>query len=141
LGAAQWYASGEIGGVYIHGFKAEFLDASVSVRPDENGARRNGLASRSAWGYRLFSRMEFAEVAGLRSVAPSLAWIHDVQGNAPITLGTLLQGTKSYVVAIEAAIEKATIARVSYRAWLGRGNDADRFTDRDFVAFSLTQKF
>ena len=141
LGATQWYASAEAGGVYVHGFKPGFLDASVSVRPDENGARRNGVASRSAWGYRLFSRIEFADVAGLRSVAPSLTWIHDVRGNAPITLGTLLEGTRSYILAVEAEIEKSMSARISYRAWLGRGNDADRYTDRDFISFSLTRKF
>ena len=141
LGATQWYVSAEAGGVYVHGFKPGFLDASVTVRPDENGARRNGFASRSAWGYRLFSRIEFPDVAGLRSVAPSVAWIHDVQGNAPITLGTVLEGTMSYILALEAAIDKSMSARISYRAWLGRGNDADRFTDRDFIALSVTQKF
>ncbi|HWH46923.1 MAG TPA: DUF1302 family protein [Burkholderiales bacterium] len=141
LGAANWYAAAEAGGVYIHGFRPGFLDASVSVRPEENGARRNGFASRSAWGYRLFTRIEFADVAGLRSVAPSLTWIHDPRGNAPITLGTLLEGNKSYIVAFEADIKKATSARIAYRAWLGRGNDADRFTDRDYISFSLTQKF
>ena len=77
----------------------------------------------------------------MRTVAPSLTWIHDVQGNAPITLGTLLEGTMSYIVAVDAGIDPSLSARFSYRAWLGRGNDADRFTDRDFVAFSLTRKF
>lgn len=141
LGATLWYASVEAGGITIHGFKSGFLDASTTVRPDASGAPRNGLATRSAWGYRLSSRIEFADVAGMRSVAPSLTWIHDVQGNAPITLGTLLEGTKSYLVAVDAGIHKSLSARVYYRAWLGRGNDADRFTDRDFVAFSMTQKF
>jgi len=141
LGAAQWFASAEAGGVYIHGFKPDFLDASVTVRPDENGAPRNGVASRSAWGYRLFTRIEYADVAGLRSVAPSLSWIHDVQGNASVTLGTLLEGTKSYIAAVDAGIGKSMSARIAYRAWLGRGNDADRYTDRDFISFSLTQKF
>ena len=141
LGATQWYASAEVGGICIHGFKSGFLDASTSVRPDESGTQRNGLATRSAWGYRLSSKIEFADVAGMRNVAPSLTWIHDVQGNAPITLGTLLEGNKSYILAVDAGIDQSLSARVYYRAWLGRGNDADRFSDRDFVAFSLTRKF
>lgn len=141
LGAARWYATGEIGGVTIHGFKPDYLDASITVRPDENGAARNGFASRSAWGYRLHTKMEFAEVAGLKNLAPSLTWIHDVRGNAPINLGTLLEGTKSWIVALDAGLDDKLSARLSYRAWLGVGNDADRFTDRDFVAFSLTRKF
>ena len=141
LGASQWYASAEAGGIIIHGLKPGFLDASVSVRPDESGGKRNGFATHSAWGYRLFSKIEFAGVLGLRSVAPSLTWIHDVQGNAPITIGTLLEGNKSYILAIDGGLDKSLSARISYRAWLGRGNDADRFTDRDFVAFSLTRKF
>ncbi len=141
LGATRWFASAEAGGIFIHEFKSAFLDASTTVRPDDSGAPRNGLATRSAWGYRLSSKIEFADVAGMRSVAPSLTWIHDVHGNAPITLGTLLEGTKSYIVAVDTGIDKSLNARVYYRAWLGRGNNADRFTDRDFVAFSLTQKF
>jgi hypothetical protein len=32
-------------------------------------------------------------------------------------------------------------ARVSYRKFYGRGNDADRYSDRDFVTFSLTKQF
>jgi len=87
------------------------------------------------------AKIEFAGVPGLRSMAPSLTWIHDVQGNAPITLGTLREGTKSYIAAVDAGIDKSLSTRVSYRAWLGRGNDADRFTDRNFVAFSLTRTF
>jgi len=141
LGAARWYATGEVGGVTIHGFKPNYLDASITVRPDENGAARNGFASRAAWGYRLHTKMEFAEVAGLKNLAPSLTWIHDVEGNAPINLGTFLEGTKSWIVALDAGIDDRLSARLSYRAWLGVGNDADRFTDRDFIAFSLTRKF
>lgn len=141
LGARQWYAAAEAGGIYIHGFKPGFLDASVSTRPDDTGARRIGLATRSAWGYRLFTKIEFANVLGLQSLAPSVTWIHDVNGNAPITLGTLLEGSKSVILGIDAGIDKSLSARISYRAYLGKGNDADRFTDRDFIAFSLTRKF
>src|SRR4029077_5190763 len=107
LGASQWYASAEAGGLFIHGFKPGFLDASVTVRPDDAGKPRNGFATRSAWGYRLFSKIDFPGVAGMRSVAPSLTWIHDVQGDAPITLGTLLEGTRSYIFAVDAGLDAA----------------------------------
>jgi hypothetical protein len=140
-GASQWIATAEAGGIYIHGFRPDFLDASVTVRPDEHGATRNGFATRSAWGYRLFSKIEFPGVAGLKILAPSLAWIQDVKGNASITLGTLLEGTRSCIAAVDATIDDKLSARISYRAWFGEGNDADRFTDRDYVAFSLTRKF
>lgn len=141
LGAVQWYVTMESGGVYIHGFRPHFLDASASIRPDSSGGRRNGLATQSAWGYRLFTRMEFANLAGLRSLAPSLTWIHDVGGNAPITLGTLLEGNRSWILAADAVLSESLSARISYRAWLGKGNDADRYSDRDFAAFSFTRKF
>jgi hypothetical protein len=140
-GASRWFATAEAGGTYIHRFRPDFLDASVTVRPDEHGATRNGFATRSAWGYRLFSKIEFPGVAGLKGIAPSLAWIQDVKGNASITLGTLLEGTRSCVAAIDATVDDKLSARISYRAWFGKGNDADRFTDRDYVAFSLTRKF
>jgi len=140
-GASKWYASAEAGGLFIHGFKPEFLDASVTVRPDEDGDARNGFASRSAWGYRLYTRMEFADVAGLKMLAPSLTWIQDVHGNAPITLGTLLEGARSGIAAIEAGFDDRLTARLSWRAWFDKGSNADRYSDRDFIAFSVTRKF
>jgi hypothetical protein len=141
LNARQWSLAAEIGGVYVHGFKEGLLDASVTVRPDASGARRQGLATRSSWGYRIFTRFDYADLIWMRSVSPSFTWIHDVAGNAPITLGTLLEGNKSVILAIDFGIDKSLAARVSYRSFLGKGSNADRFSDRDFIAFSLTQKF
>ncbi len=141
LGASKWLATAEVGGVYIHGFRPDYIDANVTVRPDDNGARRNGIATRYAWGYRLSTRIEFPDVAGMKSIAPSLTWIHDVEGNAPNPIGLFLEGTRSYIVAADATFDKSLSARIAYRSWLGRGNDADRYTDRDFVMFSLTWKF
>lgn len=141
LGARQWSLAAEAGGVYIHGFKDGFLDASVSIRPDASGARRLGFATRSSWGYRLFTRLDYADLMGMRMVSPSVAWIHDVGGNAPITLGTLLEGAKSMILAVDFDVDRHWGARVSYRSYLGKGNDADRYSDRDFVQFSLTRKF
>jgi hypothetical protein len=77
----------------------------------------------------------------MQSLSPSLTWIHDPQGNAPITLGTLLEGTKGLILAVDCAVDKSLGARLSYRSYLNKGNNADRFSDRDFVAFSLTKKF
>jgi hypothetical protein len=141
LGARQWYFAGEAGGVYIHGFKEKFLDATVSVRPDDSGNRRLGFATRSAWGYRLYSRLDYANVLGMQSVSPSIAWVQDVGGNAPITFGTFLEGARSLILAADCGIQKSLGARLSYRKYYGKGNDADRYSDRDFVTFSLTRYF
>lgn len=141
LGARQSSLAGEVGGLYVHGFKPDFLDASVSIRPDASGARRLGLATRSAWGYRLAARLDYPEVMRMQSVAPSVTWIHDVRGNAPITLGTLLEDTKSVILASDFNIDRTLAARVSYRSYLGKGSNADRFSDRDFLAFSVTKRF
>ncbi len=141
LGAARWTLAAEVGGVYVHGFKDRWLDASVSVRPDSAGGRRIGLATRSAWGYRLSTRLDYGDVLGMQTVSPSLTWIHDVKGNAPITLGTLLEGTKSFILAADFAVAPSLAARLSYRNYVNKGDDADRFSDRDFIAFSLTRKF
>jgi hypothetical protein len=141
LKARQWSLAAEVGGVYVHGFKEGFLDASVTVRPDASGARRPGLATRSSWGYRVSTRLDYVDVFGMRTVSPSFTWIHDVAGNAPITLGTLLEGSKSAIVALDLGIDKSLAARISYRSFLGKGSNADRFSDRDFVSFALTQKF
>ena len=141
LGARQSSLAAEAGGLYVHGFKPDFLDASVSIRPDAAGARRLGLATHSAWGYRLAGRLDYADVMGMQSVSPSVTWIHDVRGNAPITLGTLLEDNKSLILAADFARDKSLAARVSYRSYLGKGSNADRFSDRDFLAFSVTKRF
>jgi len=141
LDASAWSLGAEAGGVHIHGFKDHFLDASVSSRPDAAGARRLGFASRSSWGYRISTRLDYANVMGMKNVSPSLTWIHDVHGNAPITFGTLLEGSKSLIPAVDLRLEDSLSARLSYRSYLGKGGDADRYTDRDFVQFSLTKRF
>jgi hypothetical protein len=141
LNAAQWSLVGEVGGVHVHGFREGFLDASVSIRPDATGARRRGFATRSAWGYRLFTRLDFRDVLGVQRASPSVAWVSDVKGNAPITLGTHLEGNRSVILGIDLAIAKSLGARVAYRSFVNKGNDADRFSDRDFLSFSITQSF
>lgn len=141
LGAKQGLASVDVGGLYIHGYKDGLLDASVSTRPHADGTRRAGLATRSAWGYRMFTRLDYPGALGIRRVAPSLIWLHDVRGNAPITFGTLLEGSKSVILALDLDFTKATGARIAYRSFLGKGSDADRYTDRDFVSFSITRHF
>jgi Protein of unknown function (DUF1302) len=141
LSASHWSVAAEAGGAYIHGFKDGLIDASVSIRPDASGNRRIGLATRSSWGYRLSSRLDYRGVFGLESLSPSLTWIHDVKGNAPINIGTFLEGARSLIAAADFGVDKALVGRLSYRAYLGKGNNADRFSDRDFLAFSVTRKF
>jgi hypothetical protein len=141
LHATQGVLAAEVGGLHVHALKEEFLDASVSVRPDASGARRRGFATGSSWGYRLYTRLDYANVMGMQSVSPSVTWSHDVRGNAPITIGTLLEGTKTVTFGIDLGFTKSLAGRVSYRSFVNKGNDADRFSDRDFVSFSLTQKF
>lgn len=141
FGARQSLLAAELGAVYIHGFRPDFLDASVSIRPDASGARRIGLATRSAWGYRLAARLDYPGLMGMQSVAPFVTWIHDVRGNAPITLGTLLEDSKSVIVGGDFNIDKSLAARVSYRSYLAKGSNADRFSDRDFIAFAVTKRF
>jgi hypothetical protein len=141
LGAGRWSTALEVGSVRVHGFKDRLLDAAVSTRPDEAGRRRVGLATRSSWGYRLSTRLDYRETMGMRSVSPSLTWIHDVEGNAPITLGTLLEGNKGLIAATDFVITPGLAARVAYRAYLGKGSNADRFSDRDHLAFSVNRRF
>jgi hypothetical protein len=141
LGAGRWSVAAEVGGMHVHEFKEGLLDASVSIRPDSNGRRRVGLATRSAWGYRIGTRLDYPDTLGMQSVSPSVTWIHDVDGKAQITLGTLLEGNKGVILAADLVLEHALTARLSYRSYLGKGSDADRYSDRDFLAFSVTKKF
>lgn len=141
LGAKQGLASLDVGGIYIHGYRDGLLDASVSTRPNPDGSRRVGLATRSAWGYRFFAQVDYLGAFGVRRVAPSLTWLHDVRGNAPITFGTLLEGSKSVILALDLTLAKALSARIAYRNFRGKGSNADRYTDRDFVSLSVTRNF
>ena len=141
LNASAWSLAAEAYGVHIHGFKDHYLDASVSSRPDAAGGRRLGFAARSSWGYRISTRFDYADLMGMKNVSPSLTWIHDVHGNAPITMGTLLEGNKSAILAVDLGFQDSLSAQLSYRSYLGKGSNADRFTDRDFVQFSVTKRF
>lgn len=141
LNASRWLLAAEAGGVHIHGSKDRFLDASVTSRADAAGGRRLGFATPSSWGYRISTRLDYANVMGVKDVSPSLTWIHDVRGNAPITLGTLLEGSRSLILAVDLGFDKSLSARVSCRSYLGKGSDADRYSDRDFLQFSLTKRF
>ena len=140
-GASAWTLFAEAGGIHVHGFKEGLLDASVSIRPDAAGSRRPGLATRSAWGYRLSTRLDYANVLGARRLSPSITWIHDARGNAPINIGTLLAGTRGAILAVDCAVDASTSARMAYRKYINRGDNADRFSDREFVSFSLSRKF
>jgi len=121
--------------------KQAVIRAKAKSKRQHPWARRIGLASRSAWGYRIFTRLDYPGVLGMQSISPSLVWIHDVHGDAPITLGTLLEDNKSMILATDFALDKSLAARVAYRTYLAKGSNADRFSDRDFLAFSLTKKF
>ena len=58
-----------------------------------------------------------------------------------ITLGTLLEGSRSLIAALDMRFTPWLSGRLAYRDYLGEGSDADRLTDRDFVSFSLTRRF
>lgn len=42
---------------------------------------------------------------------------------------------------MDAGFNKDPSGRIAYRAWLGKGKNAGRSADGEFVSFSLTRKF
>jgi hypothetical protein len=73
----------------------------------------------------------------MRSVSPSITWIHDREGQRADHPGNAPRGQQVGDPGDRLRHHQLLDARVSYRTFLNKGNDADRFSDRDFVSLAI----
>lgn len=113
-----------------------------------NGGLRNpqtedpaGFATDFSWGYRLAVRGDYNNFLGSPfTVAPRLAYNHDVNGNTPGPGGNFVEGRRSMTLGVEAIY----LSEWSFDASYTRFSGAGRFNlvrDRDFVSVSAKYSF
>jgi hypothetical protein len=163
LGASQFVLLGEAG--YNHQdlpddllFNAPgiALPAPGSANAAGGVFQDGGYATRSSWGYRLLTRMDFENVIGPTQVSPRLVAIHDVNGVGP----NFNEGTGAASLGIGFNYLQNWQADIAYTAFFGgrkfsgtqatappAGQSATYSThanpnvDRDFLAVSVSYSF
>lgn len=138
-------------GVVLPAVGSSTATTSGSTQPN-----MEGYATRDSWGYRLLFRLEYPNAIGPVTVAPRLAFAHDVHGVS----ATFNQGTKATTLGVGFNYRQVLQADISYTAFFGgrtySGTDpgsvppgqspsyatsANPLKDRDFYAVSLSYSF
>ncbi len=158
LGASQFTLIGEVGGVYVPDLPSKnvlrFDGMGTFTSGDQaamNGTTSPGsailpstplsaFADRFSWGYQLVARLEYNNVFAGINITPTIAFVHDVQGNTPLPLGNFIVGRKSINLVTEFSWQNSWSLEARYVNYFG----ADRYNllaDRDYVATTLKYSF
>ena len=165
LGADDWVAVGEIGynyldlpsGLRFNGPGVFLPSLQTAANLSSFGAiQTDGFATRSSWGYRLLTRMDFNNWIDSVTVSPRIAFAHDVKGTGP----NFNESVKSITLGMGFSFKQSWQADISYTSFFGgrtyAGTDpiantagqprtyassANPLKDRDFIAASLTYSF
>lgn len=132
------------------------LPAPGSANAAGGSFQEGGYATRSSWGYRLISRLDFANALGAATVSPRVVWQHNVNGEGP----NFSEASKALGVGVGLNYLQAWTADLSYTAFLGgrtfRGTDtqpspsgqpadyafsSNGRKDRDFVSLTISYAF
>lgn len=96
---------------------------------------------KTSWGYRLSFAPQYSRVFGTNvSLRPSVAWQHDVNGNAPGGNGAPFVDDRRAITLGLAASYLSFDAGLSYTNYFGAGA-SNILTDRDFISLDLTYSF
>ena len=157
---------GEVGANYFHAFPTDlafngpgaYLPATQFGATLAAGGSRQaeGFATRFSWGYRLAGRLEYANALMGGSLAPRVAFAHDVKGVGP----NFNEDVQSASVGLSWDYQRKWLVDVQYTAyWGGRvycGTDvsgvpptqpasfcsaANPLKDRDFYSISVSYSF
>lgn len=165
LGADDWVAVGEIGynyldlpaGLRFNGPGVFLPSLQTAANLSSSGAvQTDGFATRSSWGYRVLTRMDFNNWIDSVTVSPRIAFAHDVKGIGP----NFNESVKSITLGMGFSFKQNWQADISYTSFFGgrtyAGTDpiantagqprsyassANPLKDRDFIAASLTYSF
>ena len=172
LGADDLVAVGEIGYNYLDlpaGLRFNgpgvFLPSlqSAANATSFGSIQTDGFATRTSWGYRLLTRMDFTNLIPSVTVSPRIAFSHDVKGTGP----NFNQGVKAITLGVGFNFKHSWQADIAYTSFFGgrtySGTDnpalatptnpypasqptgyassANPLKDRDFIAASLTYSF
>lgn len=141
FGAEQGVLVGEVGYTKYHGLRqdvkfngpAVFLPATTQgVIASQAGAlQTDGFVTPTSWGYRLVSRLEYANVFYGGNLAPRIAFNHDVSG----TSQTFNEGIKSTAFGLNYDYQKKISVDFSYNMFYG----GRKFCGTDTLALPAAQ--
>ncbi|GAA5217812.1 DUF1302 domain-containing protein [Corallincola platygyrae] len=152
LGADNFFALAEVGGIYIHDMPDEDelrLNAPGTDRSGgfpvsqgleqlvQDGVETNPFPDDFSWGYRLRAQFVYNDVFAGVNVSPRVFFAHDVSGTTPDPLFMFIEERKSAGLGIGFDYLQRWSADLSYNAfWDGVGT-SNRMEDRDFVSFNI----
>lgn len=154
LGSQQFTLLGEAGGVWAN------LPSKDTLRYDSSGTFTSGspaamlatpfptiaatpsgtFADKFSWGYQVLGRLDYNNVFPNVNMQPSLAFTHDVRGNAPLPLGNYVQHRKSLNVSVEFTYRNAWSLEFRYVNFYGAGR-YNLLNDRDYFATTVKYSF
>ena len=102
--------------------------------------RPEHFADDFSWGYRLVTKFTYNNAIGAWSIAPRLAWQHDVDGVTPGPGGSFIAGRKALTFGIGFDYQNAWQVDVSYTQYSGAGR-WNLINDRDFVGAFIKYSF
>ncbi len=100
----------------------------------------NGFPTSFSWGYRLATRAEYNSLIGSWTVAPRVAFNHDVNGISPGPGGNFIEKRKSITLGTEMIYLNQWVVDLSYTNFFGAGS-LNSLRDRDFASFSVRYSF
>ncbi|MEP6880902.1 MAG: DUF1302 family protein, partial [Dokdonella sp.] len=100
-----------------------------------------GFPTRFSWGYRLAAKATYENVWGTAiSLAPRVAFYHDVNGTTPGPGGSFVEDRKSVSVGVEANYLSKWVFDMAYTNFFGAGS-YNLIRDRDFVQIAARYSF
>jgi hypothetical protein len=95
------------------------------------------FADSFAWGYRLFSRIEYDNVLPNVNLIPTLGFFHDVSGIGVYPMQNFVEGRMQYTAAAELTYYGLS-GQLLYHGFCGSNNT---LRDRDYLSLSLAYTF
>ena len=128
-GRSATYGSG-VEGVAIACQNTQVKDSYCSL---------DGYVTDFSWGYRIKSRLDYANAFAGINTSPGIAFKHDVQGYSSAPGAQFIEGSMAVTLSNSFTYQGTYNVDVSYTDFFG--GEYNTKTDRDFVALSAGMKF
>jgi len=119
---------------HVHSLPDQGVTAN---RLDTPGSHDQGATSTS-WGYRLLSRLNYANAVGPATLSPYLQFQHDVSGYSPLPAGPFEKGRRGLTLGVGVNYLERFQADLSHTSYHGSTHS---LSDRDFAQLSLSVSF
>ncbi|WP_420561895.1 DUF1302 family protein [Tepidicaulis sp.] len=104
---------------------------------NRQGCRPTSLS----WGYVLLGQLQYNNAFGTPiTLNPTIAWQHDVAGNAPAPLANYREGRKRVSLSLNGSYQSSWRGGISYTNFFGN-EKYSKDGDRDFVSVNVSYSF